>query len=118
MNADIKKRWIAALRSGEYQQGQGELKTSSGTYCCLGVLCELAKADGVGGWNHLRNFEVNANDLSSGALPAGVREWAGLESSDPRVVNESDGQKWHLSSVNDNLQFDFNKIADLIEEQL
>lgn len=30
-------QWIAALRSGEYEQGKGTLRTSSGYYCCLGV---------------------------------------------------------------------------------
>lgn len=32
------KQWIAALDSGEYRQGCGELQNSSG-YCCLGVGC-------------------------------------------------------------------------------
>lgn len=35
------REWIAALRSGKYQQGHGELKTERGdgnfSYCCLGV---------------------------------------------------------------------------------
>lgn len=30
-------KWIAALRSGKYRQGQGYL-CRSGHYCCLGVL--------------------------------------------------------------------------------
>jgi hypothetical protein len=45
--------WIAALRSGEYQQGYGRLKRSEENgdeyYCCLGVvqeLCEL-KTEGL-----------------------------------------------------------------------
>lgn len=32
---------VATLRSGEYQQATGRLKTSTG-YCCLGVACVLA----------------------------------------------------------------------------
>ena len=31
------KKWLEALRSGEYEQGKGFLKTEDG-YCCLGVL--------------------------------------------------------------------------------
>jgi len=45
MDAEIKAKWIAALRSGEYQQGSGALKIEhhNGTveHCCLGVLAEL-----------------------------------------------------------------------------
>ena len=40
MNKSIKKKWVAALRSGEYQQGQG-LMCHEGKYCCLGVLCDI-----------------------------------------------------------------------------
>ena len=33
--------WVAALRSGEYKQGRKSLKKLDGTYCCLGVKCDL-----------------------------------------------------------------------------
>ena len=41
----MKKKWLEALRSGEYEQGKELLKESfhgSTTYCCLGVLREVA----------------------------------------------------------------------------
>ena len=50
MNADLKARWLAALRSGEYKRGSSTLKRAinrgghfTGRYehCCLGVLCEI-----------------------------------------------------------------------------
>lgn len=40
----IKKRWLKALRSGEYAQTTGLLRDASG-YCCLGVLCDVVKND-------------------------------------------------------------------------
>lgn len=40
-------RWVAALRSGNYQQGQRVLRDENNGYCCLGVLCDLVK-DEVG----------------------------------------------------------------------
>ena len=40
MNQEIKKRWIEALRSGEYQQGKESL-FHCGKFCCLGVLTDL-----------------------------------------------------------------------------
>ena len=42
MNSEVKGQWTTALRSGEYEQGNGVLRTIDNTYCCLGVLCELA----------------------------------------------------------------------------
>lgn len=42
MNQKIKKAWVKALRSGEYKQAAGMLRTSlldgKYGYCCLGVL--------------------------------------------------------------------------------
>ena len=42
MDAKLKALWIEALRSGEYQQTADTLKDRDG-YCCLGVLCHVAK---------------------------------------------------------------------------
>ncbi len=40
MDANLKAKWVAALRSGEYQQGDTYLaNNAAGTFCCLGVLC-------------------------------------------------------------------------------
>lgn len=39
MNPEIKAKWVAALRSGEYQKGADWLHNEAlGTHCCLGVL--------------------------------------------------------------------------------
>lgn len=39
MKRELRDRWCAALRSGEYKQGEGMLHDPiRGTYCCLGVL--------------------------------------------------------------------------------
>ena len=43
--SDVKK-WVKALRSGEYQQGEGELCREDDIvgdceYCCLGVACDI-----------------------------------------------------------------------------
>lgn len=40
-NQEVKAKWIAALRSGEYQQCKGKLKDHEGGYCCLGVLAKI-----------------------------------------------------------------------------
>ena len=40
MPIEVRDRWVAALRSGEYEQGQGQFELK-GRYCCLGVLCDV-----------------------------------------------------------------------------
>lgn len=37
---ELKTKWLEALRSGKYQQGQGLLRQGN-KYCCLGVLAEI-----------------------------------------------------------------------------
>ena len=41
MDKKLKARWVKALRSGRYKQGDGTLK-ADGRYCCLGVLRQIA----------------------------------------------------------------------------
>lgn len=48
MNKQIKKKWIAALRSGQYDQGRGALCTvteEGAKYCGLGVLYEVVNGE-------------------------------------------------------------------------
>lgn len=41
MDKAIKKKWVVALRSGEFRQGYG-LLYRNGFFCCLGVLRRIA----------------------------------------------------------------------------
>jgi len=45
LNPEDKAKWVAALRSGQYTQGRGELKDYYGCFCCLGVACEIGIAE-------------------------------------------------------------------------
>lgn len=113
MNPEIKEKWLEALRSGDYQQGTGRLKTIDGKFCCLGVLCDLyAKERGIE-WklrSHGYIFDGNAT-----LLPRSATEWASIRSA-PRV------EEGYLMWLNDGSaklrQHTFTEIADLIEEQL
>lgn len=50
MNPEIKQKWIEALESGEYEQGQGGLRIEDeggpDKFCCLGVLADIINPDG------------------------------------------------------------------------
>lgn len=41
VNKENVKKWLEALRSGEYQQGKRKLFTEEGNFCCLGVACDM-----------------------------------------------------------------------------
>jgi len=106
MDKEVKQKWVDALRSGKYKQGQGYLRTPDG-YCCLGVLCEVL------------NAEYTYSDIH---LPREVAVQVGLASISPKVT--WDGSNVSLEDLNDGSEDkkiepqDFNKIADIIEEQL
>jgi hypothetical protein len=114
VKADIKSRWTAELRSGRFVQGTGALKTEDDTYCCLGVLCQLAIEDGV----DIRVTEPKGAvphyeyDGEGGLLPESVYEWAGLEGPSPYISELNDG----LTGLNDGGDHDFNSIASIIDQ--
>jgi hypothetical protein len=41
--ADNVVKWIKALKSGDFRQGQGLLSLKDGSYCCLGVAAIVLK---------------------------------------------------------------------------
>lgn len=86
MKQNIMKKWVKALRSGKYKQGQGVLKQTNGknvTYhCCLGVLCELYNEDMTDKkkktLKETRYNGIHRLDKESEHLPIKVQKWAGL----------------------------------------
>ncbi len=104
MNAEIKQKWIEALKSGKYRQGREALRDSDNDYCCLGVLCDL----------------VDPNGWSAGALDDvfihGTDDaWPGLSVLGPANLGLRDAEK--LAEMNDSGS-SFAEIADHIEANL
>lgn len=97
MDAELKAKWVKALRSGEYKQGHGRLKTAEGGYCCLGVLCAVA------GWS----IDKKGNNLV-GHSEGYAKIWS---------VTRSEQECRNLATMNDNLA-PFPEIADYIEKRL
>lgn len=88
MNPEVRTQWCAALRSGDYPQGRNRLRSELPdgmlTYCCLGVLTDLAVAAGVTTWE-----QESTLDLLSGNgyyLSDAVMNWAGLGGHNPRIT--------------------------------
>lgn len=120
MKPEIKERWTAALRSGEYKQGEDGLHCDT-EFCCLGVLCELYRQEHPEAeWSETPFGEIAFLEEED-YLPREVQEWAGLEEENPTVkmstVNVGKERVITLSWLND-MGHSFKEIADLIEEQL
>lgn len=132
MDAKIKTDWVKALTSGYYKQTTGCLfNADEDTFCCLGVLTDLAVKAGVFDWNTLPedgSGQVGLGDV----LPKRVQEWAGLDDGkgdNPEVELPCDHRNclpgdncsgvlvMDLATLNDNGE-SFGVIAELIGEQL
>lgn len=100
MNQEIKQKWVEALRSGKYKQGKRVLR-SGDKFCCLGVLCEVVGIDYNGNLPY---------------LPSDVMKLAGLDCKNP-IVSYS-REEITLASLNDDLNFSFHSIAEVIERNL
>jgi hypothetical protein len=122
MKTEIKAKWVAALRSGEFRQGRNELLTGAGEFCCLGVLCELHNREEGGEWRAAADGQTSLYMGEPGSVPQPVREWAGLNDHNPRV--EIAGVEAPLACHNDGREEaagaarTFAEIADAIEAQL
>lgn len=128
MNQEIKRLWVTALRSGEYKQAEGALKTEDG-YCCLGVLNQIRVNQQGITWEDSLEYSYEFEDGSCDSrnhededLPPATQKWAGLESGNPDISFEGDWQ--NLAMFNDGdkkrgiISLNFKQIADLIEAQL
>lgn len=124
MDANIKKRWVQALRSGKYNQTREELVNQDG-FCCLGVLCALYVQD------HQDEFE---DQFETGETPSlmeaiisldndgfpnnKVVKWARI---DPRsmktLIRMNDGIDPSNGTSSPDWKRSFNEIANHIEKR-
>lgn len=115
--SDIKK-WVKALRSGKYKQGQDALQSEKG-YCCLGVACEI--------FIPKSKQNLDAEGYLAGYYPhnqPNVPKW--LSSIDETIINDTmaatneiSGYERYtrrfISVLNDSLNYTFDEIADCLE---
>ena len=102
MDKAIKKAWVAELRSGDYKQGQFQLRDEDNEFCCLGVLCNVHAKNNPEFAKTQKNPE--RYDNASGLPSPRVLAWAGL----PISTAEK------MAMMNDNEGKTFSEIADWI----
>ena len=125
MRKEVMKKWVKALRSGKFKQGQGTLKqyNSKGVvqHCCLGVLCELYNENMKK--NHKKTLPEKICDTccsrstkfgtKTDILPTQVKNWAGMKSTEGDWTTEN-GLKDSLIDWNDSGKT-FKSIANAID---
>ena len=107
MNKQVKRKWLKALRSGEYQQGDSQLlnkNNGNSYYCCLGVLEDIYRKE----HGYLFPFEYQRY----GYHTRPCAKWSGLDNS------EKEGTARTLTGMNDDDQLPFSEIANWIEKNL
>jgi hypothetical protein len=118
LRQQLRREWIAALRSGEYEQGRGSL-CRNGRYCCLGVACaviekhfpalmprETNDENGECSWHGRTEVLPDAAQLILGMRSAGGATKNGMKITKyPSLIEEND---WCRTP--------FSTIADFIEQ--
>lgn len=108
-NLDVMRRWVEELRSGNWTQMtnalgesrwilKGHERVQKDEFCCLGVLCEIARRDevvgrvggtqdsgqfsyGPGEYNPDRDMTDPSQAWGYATLPPVVQRWAGVDDS-------------------------------------
>lgn len=141
-NFEAMAEWIEALRSGHFKQTRQILitidrNTEEMSYCCLGVLCEVAVQKKVTNrWRSSTNAISFGPSLPEGGrdeaaaqcavLPVDVMEWAGVRASTVLLsrVKQIDhgvrGECYNMNEIyatelNDGVKMTFAQIADIAE---
>lgn len=121
MNKKLKKKWVKALRSGEYDQGRNVLcrvDSEGAKYCCLGVLYEVAGKTFNGRVESPNGEEVylgmrTKNDVEECLPTPSFQRECGIA----KKYNDSYTIAEKLARMNDSGK-SFNQIADWIEENI
>ena len=114
---EFRQKWVEALRSGIYKQGQDFLKKDD-KYCCLGVVCELYnkyfpdKLEITIG----KKLGQTIFQSQSSWLPIRVKKALGLRHTSGSYIDQNNEPR-SLGSDNDYFKASFSEIADIIESE-
>jgi hypothetical protein len=107
---DLRKKWVDALRSGKYKQGKGYLHSKDDTFCCLGVLCDVAGVPSTETGECFVYSLDGGKSRSLAMLSDDIRPLVGLRNPLGGILERSES----LAVLYDDGK-SFNEIADVIE---
>lgn len=100
---ELFEKWLAALRSGEYEQGEAYLRPNERFYCCLGVLCDVTDREA---WTFTEYGDYYWGEETSESTPPA---WLSAELGIEEYVTL-------LTYLNDHGGFTFVEIAEVLEK--
>jgi hypothetical protein len=107
MDQKVKRKWIAALRSGKFKQARETLlDKDTGAMCCLGVLAHIQVCD----LTRLKNLEkvTPPRGYAAGLAPKDAK----------RLASMNDGHDWSAFMQPKIKKLSFKGIASYIEKNL
>jgi hypothetical protein len=113
MKQELKTKWVKALRSGKYKQGQWALRRTGSddlqdAMCCIGVLLDVMDP------TQWRITETDNRICMHGSS----KLIGSLDQSMLTEIGMSIAQQDHLISMNDKHQSTFAQIADWIQDNI
>jgi hypothetical protein len=116
MNKRVKKNWIKALRSDDYQQGtcalrHREVDSKKDSFCCLGVLYDI---EFDGDWTEVRSPYTKGYSWYT-IEPTLEASQLSIKFRDKLKI--TDEQEADLMALNDS-GYSFNEIADWIDRNM
>lgn len=110
MNPIVKKKFVAALESGEYKFGKGAMYNFvADTHCPLGVLAEIALEEGIiDASDVMRQGDYARIEGSSLVFPGNgkIVKWAELSVAELRAItnkNDNTGTDHAIKYIKENL---------------
>ncbi len=112
MNNVAVKKWIDALRSGDYTQCEGYLRIKD-SHCVLGVLCDVHSKENQSecGWASIEGRLFYGYCGDEVGLVDEVEEWIGSD-----LMDSLQGADDDLILANDYGKYNFDKLANMIED--
>lgn len=116
--AELEAKWIEALTSGQYAQGEGKLHIMAmddepDKYCCLGVLCDVYDPSG---WKKIDSTTAYAyvSKMNKEYPPSFIVDEAGLRQTTDRETSEMSNPVTNLTMLNDTYHLTFAEIAAVV----
>lgn len=127
-NKENMLKFIAYLESGKFKQGNGKLRPTNRTYCCLGVAekCRMAnKGKGPQRWTRSSNGFLGVLSTGNpgfknetGILSIPGMDWLGIDERNPNLyipdslLNKTSEYSYvGAAQLNDNSRLSFEEIA-------
>ncbi len=111
LNKKFKRKWVNALRSGKYKQGDSYLfDSTNNTHCCLGVACAIS--------NITKEQIEFVNFIDSDIVRFNAETLNASDKAALNALSKDQDLQDKLANFNDGHKLSFKWIASWIEKNL